>query len=102
MVHSEGSPEREVCNNTGLPVKIENFQINNLTLHLQELHHRWQTQGLRPNPDLHLVLSGPAPSSRLTVKEQFHLYSPKMTFGPLKATTRLMWPPVKMSLIPLN
>ena len=37
MGQSEGSPEREVCNNTGLPVKIENFQINNLTLHLQEL-----------------------------------------------------------------
>ena len=62
------------------------------------------------NPTLHLVLSGPAPcfypaaalSSGLTVKEQLHLYSPKSTFGPLKATARLMWPPVKMSLTPLH
>ena len=42
-----------------------------------------------------------APSSRVTVKEQLHLHSPKITFGPLKATARLMWPPVKMSLTPL-
>ena len=41
-----------------------------------------------------------APSSHLTVKEQLHLHSPKITFGPLKATSRLMWPPVKMSLTP--
>ena len=61
------------------------------------------------NPALHLVLSGPtpcfylvaAPRSCLTVKEQLHLYSPKITFGPLKATTRL-WPPVKMSLTSLK
>ena len=54
-----------------------------------------------PNMALHLVVSGPAPcfypvaapSSRLIVKEELHLYSPKMTFGPLKATARLMWPP---------
>ena len=39
--------------------------------------------------------------SSVTVKEQLHLYSPKITFGHLKATTRLMWPPVKMSLTPL-
>ena len=64
----------------------------------------------RPNPAFHLVLSGPAPcfypasvpSSLSLVKEQLHLYSPKITFGPLKATVRLMWSPVKMSLIPLN
>ena len=63
-----------------------------------------------PNPVLHLVLSSPAPcfylaaalSSFPLVKEELHLYSPKMTFGPLKATVRLMWPPVKMSLTPLN
>ena len=63
----------------------------------------------RPNPALHLVLSGPAPcfywamvlSSCFTVKEQLHLYSPKITFGPLKATTRLMWSLVKMTLTPL-
>ena len=41
-----------------------------------------------------------APSSLPLVKEQLHSYSPKITFGPLKATARLMWPPVKMSLTP--
>ena len=49
-----------------------------------------------PNPALHLVLSSPAPcfylvaalSSRLTIKEYLHLYSPKITFGPLKASNR--------------
>ena len=59
-----------------------------------------------PNPALHLVLSGPAPcyypaaapSSRLIVKESLHLHSPKITFSPLKATVRLMWPPVKMGV----
>ena len=58
------------------------------------------------NLALHLVLSGPAPcfypaaapSPCLTVKEQLQSYSPKITFSPLKATVRLMWPPVKMSL----
>ena len=61
------------------------------------------------NPALHLVLSGPAPcfypmavpSSLPLVKEQLHLYSPKITFGPLKATARLMWPLVKMNFTPL-
>ena len=58
---------------------------------------------------LHLVLSGlapcfypaAAPSSLPLVKEQLHLCSPKITFSPLKATMRLMWPLVKMSLTPL-
>ena len=62
-----------------------------------------------PNLALHLVLSGPAPrfyplaapSSWPLVKEYLHLCSPNITFGPLKATTRLMWPLVKMSLTPL-
>ena len=36
MGHSEGSPEREVHSNTGLPKKREKFQINNLIQHLQE------------------------------------------------------------------
>ena len=62
----------------------------------------------RLNPALHLVLSSLAPcfypaavpSTRLIIKEQLHLYSPKITFGPLKATMRLMWPLVKMSLTP--
>ena len=69
--------------------------------------HKAHARG--PNMALHVVLSRLAPcfylaaawSSHLTVKEQFHLYSPKITFGPLKATVRLMWPPVKMSLTPL-
>ena len=30
MGHNKGSPEREVHSDTGLPKKIETFQINNL------------------------------------------------------------------------
>ena len=41
-----------------------------------------------------------APSSLPLVKEWLHVYSPKIIFGPLKATSRLMWPPVKMSVAP--
>ena len=37
MGHSVGSPEREDHSDTGIPKKIETFQINNLTLYLQEL-----------------------------------------------------------------
>ena len=48
-----------------------------------------------------LFLPAAAPSSLPLVKEQLHLYSPKITFGPLKVTVRLMWPPVKMNLTPL-
>ena len=62
----------------------------------------------RPNQGLHLVLSGLAPcfylavlSSLPLVQEQLHLYSPKIKLGPLKATARLMWLLVKMSLTPL-
>ena len=40
MGHSEGSPEREVHSNTGLPKKIEKNQINNITLHVQELEEQ--------------------------------------------------------------
>ena len=73
------------------------------------LEHRWQTQGPWAKSGLHLVLSGLAPcfysavalSSRLTTKEKLHLCSPKITFSPLKATARLMWPPVEMNLTPL-
>ena len=36
MGHSEGSPEREVHSNRGLPKGGRKSQINNLTLHLQE------------------------------------------------------------------
>ena len=36
MGHNKGTPEREVYSNTGLPTRDKTFQINNLTLHLQE------------------------------------------------------------------
>ena len=42
--HSKGSPEREVHSNTGLHKIIERFQINILTLHLQELEEQQQRQ----------------------------------------------------------
>ena len=35
--YSAGSPEMEVHRDTGLPKMIAMFQINNLTLHLQEV-----------------------------------------------------------------
>ena len=44
MGHSKGSPEREIHSDTGLPKKIEIAQINNLTLHLQELEEQQQRQ----------------------------------------------------------
>ena len=44
MGHSEGSPEREVYGDTGLPKKDRTFQINNLTLHLQELKEQQRRQ----------------------------------------------------------
>ena len=81
-----------------------------MTTYDEDLEHRWQTQEAhRLNLAVRLVLSGPAPcfhpeaalSSHLTVKEQLHLYGPKITFGPLKATVRLKWPLVKISLTPL-
>ena len=42
MEHNKGSPEREVHSNTSLPKKIERFQVNNLTLRLQELEEQQQ------------------------------------------------------------
>ena len=48
-------------------------------------------------PAQHLV--GSAELS-LTVKEELHLYSPEITFVPLKATSRLVWLPVTMSVTP--
>ena len=42
--HSKGSPEREVQSNTGQLKKIEMFQINNLTLYLQEWEEQQQTK----------------------------------------------------------
>ena len=44
MGHSKGSPEREFHSNTGLPLKIETFQTNNLTLHPQELEEQQKRQ----------------------------------------------------------
>ena len=44
MGHSKGSPERKVHSNTGLHKIIERFQINILTLHLQELEEQQQRQ----------------------------------------------------------
>ena len=44
MGHSKGSPEREVHSDTGLPKKTETFQINNLTLHLQELEEQQERE----------------------------------------------------------
>ena len=46
MGHSEGSPEKEVHSDTGLPPqkKLEMFQMNNLTIHLQELEEQQQRQ----------------------------------------------------------
>ena len=44
MGHSKGSPEGEIHSDTGLPKKMETFQINNLTLHLQELEEQQQTK----------------------------------------------------------
>ena len=38
MGHS--SPEREVYSDTSLPKKIETFQMNNLTLRIQELEEQ--------------------------------------------------------------
>ena len=44
MGHSKGNLEREVHSDTGLPKKIETFQINNLTLHLLELEEQQHRQ----------------------------------------------------------
>ena len=71
--------------------------------------HRWQTQGpgAESGPPPCFIRRAPcfypaaAPSSLPLVKEELYLYSPKITFGALKATVRLMWPLVNMSLIPL-
>ena len=44
MGHSKGSPEREVYSDTGLPKKNKKDQLNNLTIHLQELEEQRQRQ----------------------------------------------------------
>ena len=44
MGHSKGNSEKEVHSNTRLPKKIETSQINNLTIHLQELKEQQQRQ----------------------------------------------------------
>ena len=43
MGHSKGSPEKEVRSHTGPPKIDRKFQINNVTLHLQELEGQQQT-----------------------------------------------------------
>ena len=47
MGHSKGSPEREVYSDTAYLKRIETAQINNLTLHLQELEEQQQRQPRR-------------------------------------------------------
>ena len=42
MGHSEGSPEREIHRDAGLPKKDRNISNKNLTLHLQELEEQQQ------------------------------------------------------------
>ena len=37
MEHTKSNPEREAYSITGLPQEQENYQINNLTLHLNEI-----------------------------------------------------------------
>ena len=72
------------------------------------LGHRWQTPGpwAEAGPPPCFIRPGtlflPSGSTELLDPSSgvLHLYSPKITFGPLKATTRLMWPQVKMSLTP--
>ena len=44
MGHSKGSPEREGHSDTGLCKKDRTFQINNLTIHLQEMEEKQQTK----------------------------------------------------------
>ena len=43
MGHSKGSPEKEFYSNIGLPEE-EKSQINNVTLHVQELAEQQQTK----------------------------------------------------------
>ena len=42
MGHRKSSPEKEVYSDTGLPQKNRKSQINNLTIHLQELEEQQQ------------------------------------------------------------
>ena len=44
MGHRKSSPEKEVYSDTGLPQKNRKSQINNLTIHLQELEEQQQRQ----------------------------------------------------------
>ena len=47
MGHSEGSPEREVHSDAGLPKKDRNIQIKNLILHLLEEQQQRQPRASR-------------------------------------------------------
>ena len=42
IFRTQGSTEREVHSNKGLPEEMEKSQINNLTLHLQKLEEQQQ------------------------------------------------------------
>ena len=44
MEHSETSPKREICSNSGLPQESRKTQVNNLTSHLQELEKEQHTK----------------------------------------------------------
>ena len=99
--------ELKICQNLLFPYKITLAVSTKGIYILYVTGGKHKARGL--NPALHLVVSSLAPcfypaavlSSLPIVKEQLHLYHPKITFGPLKATSRLMWPLVKMSLTPL-
>ena len=71
----------------------------------ERLKHRRQTQGPRAEsgPPPGFIRPGslflPGSSTELLAPSQ--LYGPEVTFGPLKATARLMWLLVTMSLMPL-
>ena len=84
--HPVHAPQTETAPRTNHPV----FPLN----------HRWQTQGPGAESSPPPCFICPAPcfysaaalSSCSTVKEQLHLHSCEITFGPLKATARLVWP----------
>ena len=71
--------------------KLEHKQVANI----RPVGQIWPSTLFYPAQHLHLVA---VLTSCLTIKELLHLYSPKITFSALKATMRLMWPLVKISL----
>ena len=63
-----------------------------------------QHKARKLNPALHLVLSGQAPCfyAAAVLLRSSYIYIVLKLFSPLKATSRLMWPLVRMSLTPLD